>query len=204
MYSAKQREQDIARYKRKVELEEERLSKEREEAAPAMLVTHGNLPEPHRERLFKSYWEKLGEVTDLQLALVARVVSHAEVERTPAAKAAMDKEWQKLVDKSCWLEKKVREFRDVSAKAHFGRVFDICSHQGSDLPDGHPDQKWKGRQSSRGTGRRTNTTTMPSSLRWDLVPLAWQLLRLLMCSAANPDTLNSKLTPGRLTHKLCV
>ena len=49
MYSAKQREEDIARYTRRVELEEERLSKKREEAAPAMPVMRGNIPEPHRE-----------------------------------------------------------------------------------------------------------------------------------------------------------
>ena len=104
-----------------------------------------------------TFWEKLGEVTDLQLALVARVVSQAEVERTPAAKVAMDKEWQKLVDKSCWLEKKVREFQDVTAeakrsnkKAHFGRIFEICSLKGSELPPGHPDQKWKGRSVFQG------------------------------------------------------
>ena len=157
MYSAKQREEDIARYKRKVELEEERIRKEREEAAPAMPVMHGNAPEPHREKMFRLYWEKLGEVTDLQLALVARVVSQAEVERTPAAKAAMDKEWQKLVGKSCWLERKVREFQDVTAeakrsnkKAHFGRIFEICSQKGSELPPGHPDQKWKGRSVFQG------------------------------------------------------
>ena len=72
MYSAKQREEDIARYKRKVELEEERIRKEREEEAPAMPVMHGNVPEPHREKMFRLYWEKLGEVTDLQLALVCQ------------------------------------------------------------------------------------------------------------------------------------
>ena len=86
-----------------------------EEAALALPVMRGNIPEPHREKLFCLCWEQLGEVTDLQLALVARVVSQAKVEGTPAAKAAMDKEWQQLVDKSCWLEKKVHEFRDISA-----------------------------------------------------------------------------------------
>ena len=80
------------------------------------------------------------------------MVSQAEIDRTPEAKAAMDKEWQQLVDKSCWLEKKVRENRDVAreakakeAKAHFGRIFEICSQKGSELPKGHPEQKWKGR-----------------------------------------------------------
>ena len=52
MYSAEQREEDIARYKRKVELEEERIRKESEEAAPAMPVMHGNVPEPIERRCF--------------------------------------------------------------------------------------------------------------------------------------------------------
>ena len=51
MYSAKQREEDIARYQRKVELEEERLRKEREAEAPAMPVVHGELNQEHRERI---------------------------------------------------------------------------------------------------------------------------------------------------------
>ena len=93
-------------------------------------------------------------MTHDQFALVARVVSQAEIDRTPEAKAAMDKEWQKLVDKSCW---KVREYRDVAreakakeAKAHFGRIFEICSQKGSELPKGHPEQKWKGRSVFQG------------------------------------------------------
>ena len=63
----------------------------------------------------------------------------------------------KLVDKSCWLEKKVREYHDVAreakakeAKAHFGRIFEICSQKGSELPKGHPEQKWKGRSVFQG------------------------------------------------------
>ena len=42
----------------------------------------------------------------------------------------MDKEWKKFADKACWLEKKVKEYRDVAkqhqedgTKAHFGRTF---------------------------------------------------------------------------------
>ena len=30
-------------------------------------------------------------------------------------------------------------------KAHFGRVFEICSLKRDELPPGHPDRKWKGR-----------------------------------------------------------
>ena len=116
------------------------MRRERRDAAPAMPVVREETEE-QRER------DKLDEVTHDQLALVARVVSQAEIDRTPEAKVAMDKEWQKLVDKSCWLEKKVREYRDVAreakakeAKAHFGRIFEICSQKGSELPKRHPEK----------------------------------------------------------------
>ena len=68
-------------------------------------------------KLASLFWTKLGSVTAEQYALVARVVSQAEIDRTPEAKTAMDKEWQKLFDKSCWLHEKVREYRDVAAEA---------------------------------------------------------------------------------------
>ena len=55
-----------------------------------MPVTYDVKPE-HRDRLKSLYWDKLGHVTSQQLALVARLVSQAEVGRTPDAKAAMDK-----------------------------------------------------------------------------------------------------------------
>ena len=157
MYSPKQREEDIARYQRKLELEEERKRREAEAESPAMPVIRNSPKEPHREKMFHLYWDKLGEIADQQLALVARLVSQAEVDRTPDAKAAMDKEWKKLADKACWLEKKVREYRDVvkqhqedGTKAHFGRIFEICSQKGSELPDGDPNKKWKGRSVFQG------------------------------------------------------
>ena len=139
-----------------VELHEERVRRERRDAAPAMPVVHEETEE-QRARLTTLYWDKLDEVTHDRFALVARVVSQAEIDRTPEAKAAMDTEWQKLVDKSCWLEKKVREYREVAreakakeAKAHFGRIFEICSQKVSELPKGHPEQKWKGRSVFQG------------------------------------------------------
>ena len=157
IYSQDQREEDIARWSRKVQLHWERVRLEqRDAAAPAIPVVREETEE-QRARLTELYWDKLDEVTHDQFALVARVVSQAEIDRTPDAKAAMDKEWQKLVDKSCWLEKKVREYRDVAreakakeAKVDFGRIFEICSQKGSELPKGHPEQKWKGRSVFQG------------------------------------------------------
>ena len=83
----------------------------------------------------------------------------------------MDKEWKQLTDKGCWLEDKVREFRDVQREAqhqqrkmHIGRIFEICSQKGSELPKGHPDQKWKGRSVFQGNKFLTRTTTTLSLL----------------------------------------
>ena len=52
----------------------------------------------------------------------------------------------------CWPEDKVREYDDVAnearknnAKVHFGRIFEVGSQKGSELPDGGPNKKWKGR-----------------------------------------------------------
>ena len=155
-YSQQQRDADVAKWNHLVELHEERVRRERRDAAPGMPVVREETDE-QRARLTTMYWDKLDEVTHDQFALVARVVSQAEIDRTPEAKAAMDKEWQKLVDKSCWLEKKVREYRDVAreakvkeANAHFGRIFEICSQKGSELPKGHPEQKWKVRSVFQG------------------------------------------------------
>eukprot|EP00439_Symbiodinium_sp_Y106_P006827 s4042_g1.t1 len=149
-------EADIERYQAKLKREAAARAEEERDAARAM-PTQQCINEPHRVKMATLYWEKLGELSELQYALVARVVNRAEIDRTPKAKEAMDKEWQKLVDKSCWLHSKVREFRDVSAeavrkgiKAHLGRIFQICSIEGDELPEGHPDRKWKGRSVFQG------------------------------------------------------
>ena len=114
-----------------------------------VVAEHRDVVAEHRERLKSLYWDKLGHATTQQLALVARLVSQAEVDRTPDAEAAMDKEWQKLTDTGCWLEDKVRGFPGVQREAqhqqrkmHIGRIFEICSQKGSELPKEHPDQKW--------------------------------------------------------------
>jgi hypothetical protein len=90
-------------------------------------------------------------------ACVARPVSKREALGLPAAKAALDKEWDKLIIKQkCWDEKGVREWDDVAAEAkrlniktHVGRVFDMCTEKNAELPLGHPNRKYKGRRKQR-------------------------------------------------------
>jgi hypothetical protein len=84
-------------------------------------------------------------------ALVARPVHKVEIARTPAAQAAMDSEWKRLIDK-VWDVDSVREWCDVAAEAsrkkkevQLGYLFGICVEKNAELPADHPSRKFKGR-----------------------------------------------------------
>ena len=86
------------------------------------------------------------------LALVARPVNKMEMLRTPAAEAAVAKEWERLRLAGAWDESSVQELTDLKASAkrtgkrvHIGRIFELCHEKGSELPEGHPGRKFKGR-----------------------------------------------------------
>ena len=73
----------------------------------------------------------------------------------------MDKEWNALREVGAWDEKLVREWGDVRAEAkkmnirmHVGMVFGICVEKGSELPEGSPGRKYKGRVVFRGSDVR--------------------------------------------------
>jgi hypothetical protein len=73
--------------------------------------------------------------------LVARPVGQKEINNTPAAQAALDKEWNNLTSKGAWDYSTVREWDDVSreaiknkTKVHVGKIFEICVEKGSELP----------------------------------------------------------------------
>ena len=113
--------------------------------------------EEHRERLLPLLHKKLLEISSDMYAVVAKVLSPKEVSTNPAAQAALDKEWQKLVDKGCWVEKKVREYEAVASKAkkdnakvHFGNIFEIGALKGAELKEGDPNRKYKGRSVFQG------------------------------------------------------
>ena len=85
-------------------------------------------------------------------ARVARPVDKRERANSPAAQEALRKEWTRLRDIGCWDESKPREWsevakdsRDSGVKSHVGRIFDICVEKNSELPEGHPNRKYKGR-----------------------------------------------------------
>ena len=75
--------------------------------------------------------------------------------KIPAAKAAVDKEWEKLEKMSAWNLTKVRSKKEVideartkGAKAHFASLMDICHLKNAELEAKH--QKYKGRVVLRG------------------------------------------------------
>ena len=75
--------------------------------------------------------------------------------KIPAAKAAVDKEWEKLEKISAWNLTKVRSKKDVideartaGATVHFESLMDICHLKNAELEAKH--QKYKGRVVLRG------------------------------------------------------
>ena len=75
--------------------------------------------------------------------------------KIPAAKAAVDKEWEKLEKISAWNLTKVRSKKEVTdeartsgAKVHFASAMDICHLKNAELEAKH--QKYKGRVVLRG------------------------------------------------------
>ena len=109
-----------------------------------MPVTRAIMVQEHRE--------KLGFPTLPFSACVARSVKPSEYNNNKKALEALLIEWNKLRRIKCWDETTVREKADVIAeykrtgrKAHFARLFEICVEKGSELPEGHPGRKFKGR-----------------------------------------------------------
>ena len=76
--------------------------------------------------------------------------------KIPAAKAAVDNEWETLEKISAWNLTKVKskkqvidEARTSGAKVHFASLMDICHLKTAELEAKH--QKYKGRVVLRGT-----------------------------------------------------
>jgi hypothetical protein len=112
-----------------------------EENIPAMPV-FATVENNHRER---------DQVDPVRwFSMVTTVIKAKKVHRIPAAKAAIQQEWDKLTQARCWMLETVQEYETVRKKAiaenrtvHFGRVFSLCGVKHSELP---PDKrKYKGR-----------------------------------------------------------
>ena len=101
-------------------------------AAPTQSVMHSDIPEmPLRSTPYIN--RSHDQTVRCYSACVARPVDRKERVANPKAKAALDKEWNKLITRGCLDYATVREWSDVSAEArktgavaHVGRIFDIC------------------------------------------------------------------------------
>ena len=86
--------------------------------------------------------------------LVHKFTPMPQAMKIPAAKAAVDKEWEKLEKISAWNLTKVRkkevidEARTSGATVHFASLMDICHLKNAELEAKH--QKYKGRVVLRG------------------------------------------------------
>ena len=87
--------------------------------------------------------------------LVHKFIPMPQAMKIPAAKAAVDKEWEKLDKISAWNLTKVRSKKEVideartsDATVHFASLMDICLLKNAELEAKH--QKYKGRVVLRG------------------------------------------------------
>ena len=129
-------------------------------AAPSMPVEH-DVYEPHRSSMRALVEDKLSEIQkklDFDLfANVAKVLTKHEITKSPGAQKALDAEWNKLLNKKTWDQSRVKECRSIveearrkGEKVHIGRIFEICTLKGSELPEGDPNRKHKGRTCFQG------------------------------------------------------
>ena len=105
---------------------------------------------PHQSRIAGA-----GSVSEEYFAMVHKPIPINKALQIPEAKAALDKEWNKLKDKKAWLVETVSEKRDIQEKAkregkkvHFGALMDLCHLKHAELAAEF--QKYKGRVVFRG------------------------------------------------------
>ena len=103
----------------------------------------------------KTILQKRGDNSLQHYNLVHKFIPMPQAMKIPAAKAAVDKEWEKLEKVSAWNLTKVRskkevidEARTTGAKVHFASLMDICHLKNAELEAKH--QKDKGRVVLRG------------------------------------------------------
>jgi len=96
----------------------------------------------------KGHRTKVPDIETIHNICVARPISLKEAATIPAAKAALDKEWDKLEKQQAWLINEVREQKDVETEAkaknevvHVASVFGLLHEKGSELHKCHPDSK---------------------------------------------------------------
>ena len=109
-----------------------------------------SLPNHHEDHIARK-----GENSLQHYNLVHKFIPMPQALKIPAAKAAVDKEWEQLEKISAWNLTKVRSKKEVideartsGAKVHFASLMDICHLKNAELEAKH--QKYKGRVALRG------------------------------------------------------
>ena len=105
--------------------------------------------------IMKTTLQGKGENSLQHYNLVHKFIPMPQAMKIPAAKAAVDKEWEKLEKISAWNLTKVKskkqvinEARTSGATVHFASLMDICHLKNAELEAKH--QKYKGRVVLRG------------------------------------------------------
>ena len=109
-----------------------------------------SLPNHHEDRIAGKEDNSLHHCN-----LLHKFIPMPQAMKIPAAKAAVDKEWEKLEKIPAWDLTKVRnksevidEARTKGAKVHFATLMDVCHLKNAELEANH--QKYKGRIVFRG------------------------------------------------------
>ena len=133
--------------------------------------------------------------------LVHKFIPMPQAMKNPAAKAAVDKEWEKLEKISAWNLTKFRskrelidEARTTGGKVHFASLMDICHLKNAELEAKH--QKYKGRVVLRGDIVKDNsgsyaalTEQGSSASQMTAAKIMDIIFRLLGCDGQTADAI---------------
>ena len=182
-------------------------------AVPSMLIEHCDY-EPHRSNMRALVEDKLSEIQkklDFDLfANVAKVLAKHEISKSPGAQKALDAEWEKLLNKKTWDQSRVKECRSIvedakrkGEKVHIGRIFEICTLKGSELPEGDPNTVENTRVvlAFKAIMFLTSPAIMPSSQRCRHLQLQWKQRRFSTLMGHNLATRKSRPMPGKHTPR---
>ena len=139
------------------------------EAIESTRMRMGN-SEPHNH---EDHIAGKGENSLQHYNLVHKFIPMPQAMKIPAAKAAVDKEWEKLEKISAWNLTKVRgkkqvidEARTSGAEVHFASLMDICHLKNAALEAKH--QKYECRVVLRGVVEKDDSGSYAVSLNKDL------------------------------------
>ena len=181
------------------------------EADESTIMRMGNsIPHHHQDHIAGK-----GENSLQHFYLVHKFIPMPQAMKIPAAKAAVDKEWEKLEKISAWNLTKVRSKKEVideartsGATVHFASLMDICHLKNAELEAKH--QKYKGRVVLRGdivkdesgsyavfTEQGSSASQMTAAKIMDIIS------RLSGCDGQAADAVSAKTQPASHWYSTC-